>query len=161
MLHLALVSSTQPTTLNGALPSGTLATGDVLGNWNAASLAVVVIVWLTLGTRKKASRPLGWWPAVLLAALASTLCAAAGGVWSSPVDAIGQAAVAVQTASVLGNIGMDAIAAVLYLVLRHVNLGPRGAAVLAFALMYVSGRTGGLPSVPAAVLASLAHSLGG
>lgn len=156
-----LAAAAAPATAPAASPG--VGQGAWLGDLGPAGAALVITVVLVLGVKATGrGRALPWGLALILGALASTLYAAAGGLWSAPADLLGQllAAVGVGHAGPLGNIGMGAAASICAAVLYWKRLTLKQVATWGFIAAYVAGRAGGIWGVLATAVASLSHSVG-
>ncbi|MFE0875367.1 hypothetical protein ACFW4X_10865 [Streptomyces smyrnaeus] len=145
-------------------PSPGLGQGEILGHLGAGGAALVVTVVLVLGVKAAGKgKPLPWTLALFLGALAATLYAAAGGIWSTPADLIGTLLAALGvggSGGPLGNVGMGAAACCIAAVLYWKKLTLKQVAIWGFVMAYVAGRAGGIWGVFASVVASFAKVLG-
>ncbi|RLL68150.1 hypothetical protein [Streptomyces sp. Z26] len=147
-----------------APPSPGLGDGEIFGHLGAGGAALVVTVVLVLGVKATGKgKALSWNLTLFLGALAATLYAGAGGIWSTPADLLASLLTAFGVGGgtgPLGNVGMGAVACCIAAILYWRKLTLKQVAVLGFVAAYVAGRAGGIWGVAASIVASTAKFLG-
>jgi hypothetical protein len=147
-------------------PSPGIAQGELLGNLGTGGAALVVTVVLVLGMKASGKgKALPWALVLFLGALAATLYAAAGGIWSTPADLLasllGALGIGSSTAGPLGNVGMGAVACICVAILYWRKLSLVQTAIMGFVAAYVAGRAGGIWGIAAELVQTAAGLIGG
>lgn len=146
-----------------APPPG-VAEGELLGNLGAGGAALAVTFVLVLGSKAAGKgKALTWGMSFVLGAMAATLYAAAGGIWSTPADLIASVLTSLGVgggSGPFGNVGLGSAACCCAAWIYWQKLTVRQIAVWGFVMAYLAGRAGGIWGVGVELVEALAQVVG-
>lgn len=137
--------------------------GQLLGSLGAGGLALALTVLLILGIKGKGKRKLSSTAAMVIAFVAGTMYAGAGGIWAWPAQLISQGLLGVGVGrgdGPFGEVGMGAIATIIAVVIWFAGLRPARSAIVGIIAATVWAAAGGIWIVPSEVVATVATSWG-
>ncbi|WP_432247695.1 hypothetical protein ACRAR1_07040 [Streptomyces sanyensis] len=150
------------TTVTVAAPGGA-----VFGAIGAGGLALVFAVMLVLGIQGKGRIRLTASPACYLAFTAATAFSAAGQMWSSPEQVVGQGLMGLGVGQgpngPFGNVGIGAVCLLIVVVFLFASLSPLLGATLGLIAGFVfpAAGTGAVWQIPVQLAKALLASVGG
>ncbi|WP_432124043.1 hypothetical protein [Streptomyces sp. C10-9-1] len=150
------------TTVTVAAPAGAL-----LGALGTGGVALVLAVMLVLGVRGRGRLKLNDNPAAITAFLAATAFSAAGKLWASPEQFVGQGlsglGVGQGPNGPFGNVGLAAVATLILIVFLFATMTPLFGAVLGFiaGVIWPAVGPGTIWAIPAELAAAVLTMVGG